>query len=99
MPDQDQSIPFDLSRYTESTRRAVYDRVVSLLWTPTDDPEDRAPGFTPDDAHLVVFFSFGRWFVVWTNRDEPDAPEDIRIEVARIQAAPDSRFGVVLMEV
>ena len=88
----------DLSRPTEATRRAVYDRVADLVWIPDPRDEHRRSD-TPDEAGLFVFHVFGRWFAVWRNRDEPHLPEHQRTEVVRIQADPDSPFGVVLVEV
>ena len=89
---------FDLTRPTEATRRTVYDRVAELVWTPDPEDEHRRTD-TPDEAGLFVVHAFGRWFAVWTNRDEPDAPEDQRVEIVRVQADPGSRFGIVLAEI
>lgn len=88
----------DLTRPTEATRRTVYDRVAELVWTP--DPQDEhLRTDTPDEAGLFVFHVFGRWFAVWSNRDESELPEHQRTEVVRVQSDPGSPFGVVLMEV
>ena len=93
-----QQLPhLDLTRPTEATRRQVYDRVADLVW----DPGDEQPRTdTPDSAGLTVFHVFGRWFAVWTNRDEPEElPEHQRIELVRVQADPGSVFEIVLAEV
>ncbi len=94
--------PLDLSRYTEATRREVYARVVAIQFTEPDPPPapaDASPVFDPDDSGLVVFHAFGRWFATWTDLDaSPEAPEDLRRELVRIQAA-DSPEGIVLYEV
>ncbi|HJX27397.1 MAG TPA: hypothetical protein VJ885_05760 [Thermoanaerobaculia bacterium] len=88
----------DLSSYTEATRRALYDRIVSLVWTPTE-PEEHVPSFTPDEGGLTVMPLFGRWFAFWKNLDEPEAAEDQRVEIVRVQADPDSSHGITLFEV
>jgi hypothetical protein len=89
---------FDLTRPTEATRRIVYDRVAELVWTPDPEDEHRRTD-TPDEAGLFVFHVYGRWFAVWTNHDEPNLPEEQRTEIVRVQADPDSGFGITLSEV
>jgi hypothetical protein len=99
MSDQDKSIPFDLSRYTESTRRALYDAVVAHLWTPID-PDDYTPPFSPDAAQLMVVYTHGRWLLSYIDLDEPaDAPPERRTVLSRILPDPDRRFGITLSEV
>ena len=98
MPEQPKSNPLDLTRYTEATRRELYDRVVQLIWTPAE-PEEHVPSFDPDQGGLVVFHLAGRWFACWQNLDEPDAPEDQRVEIVRVQVDPTSSHGIVLFEV
>lgn len=105
MPELSGSLP-DLSRYTEATRRTLYDRVVELQFTPpdpatVDHPEDAwIPTYGPDDAGLTVFHVLGRWFATWTDLDAPaDLPEDRRIELVRIDADPDTPNGIMLYEV
>ena len=99
MPEHPQFTAFQLTHYTESLRRELYDAVVSLIWTPTD-PEEHIPSFTPAEADLTVAYAFGRWFAFWDDREaERDAPADRQTEVVRILADPDSRFGIVLQEV
>ena len=94
--------PLDLTRYTEATRRDVYARVVAIQFTATptaDDPEDTHPVYDPDDSGLVVFYVFGRWFATWIDLDaDPDAPEDLRRELVRIETA-NSPEGIILYEV
>lgn len=90
--------PIDLSRYTESTRRALYDRVVEehFATIPTEEAGAYAgPSFSPDDAGLTVFYAYARWFAAWTDLDEPDLPEDRRVQVLRIVA---SRDGALVFE-
>jgi hypothetical protein len=99
MPKHPQFTPSALHRYSESLRRQLYDAVVAHVWTPTG-PGDYVPDYTPDSAGLTVVYLFGRWFVFWVELEEPDtAPNDQRIQVARIIASPDSPFGIQLSEV
>jgi hypothetical protein len=60
----------DLTRATEETRRAVYDIVVVVHFTPTpeelqraaEDPGDHwVPNYTPEAAGLVVHHCYGRY--------------------------------------
>lgn len=99
MPEQSKLIPLDLSRYTESVRRELYDRVVQHLWTPLA-PGDYVPAYTPDACALTVMYTHGRWIVTYMDLEEPaDAPADQRAVMSRVVADPDSRFGVHLSEV
>ena len=94
MPELTGSLPApDLSRYTEATRRSVYDRVVRIQFTP-ETP------YTPDDAGLVVFYALGRWFGTWLDLESrEDCPESVRREMVRIEPAPDAPEGIMLYEV
>jgi len=84
--------PLDLSRYSEKTRRELYDRIVGLN-SQTGQP------FDPDAAGLVVFHILGRWFAFWTDLDaSPELPDALRVEVVRIQSA-NSSDGFMLYEV
>lgn len=90
--------PIDLSRYSEATRRALYDQLVAIESAPDPDLPD-APPFDPDAADLTVFYLFGRWFAAWTDLDAPpDWPEAQRREVVTIHPA-DAPDGIVLHEV
>jgi hypothetical protein len=97
--------PLDLSRYTESTRRDLYDRLVAIQFTAPDPatvehPEDAwTPTQTPDEAGLTVFYLFGRWFAYWRELPEPNLPAWRLTELVRIEAAPDSLDGIILYEV
>lgn len=83
----------DLSRYTEATRRTVYDRVVRIQFT-AETPR------TPKNAGLVVFFALGRWFGTWVDLESPeDWPESHRREMVRIEPSPDAPEGIMLYEV
>ena len=99
MSDQGKSIPYDLSRYTEATRRALYDAVVLHLWTPTA-PGDYVPPYTPDACGLTVMYTHGRWIALYLDLEEPaDAPPDQRAVMSRILRAPDRPFGIQLSEI
>ncbi len=90
---------FQLTHYTETLRRELYDAVVSLVWTKTG-PDDAIPPCTPAECDLAVHFLYGRWFAVWEDREAArDAPADLQTEVVRVLADPDSPFGIVLQEV
>ncbi|HEY0512918.1 MAG TPA: hypothetical protein VGH73_13495 [Thermoanaerobaculia bacterium] len=92
--------PLDLTRYTESTRRELYERLVRIQFTPqAGDPEDAAPLQDPDAAELTVFYLFGRWFAYWRELPEPGLPAWRMTEMVRIQAAPDSPDGIILYEI
>jgi hypothetical protein len=97
--------PLDLSRYTESTRRDLYARLVAIQFTAPDPatvehPEDVwTPTQTPDEAELTVFYLFGCWFAYWRELPEPGLPAWRLTELVRIEAAPDSPDGIILYEV
>jgi hypothetical protein len=95
MPDREQFIPLDLSRFIEATRRAVYDAVVSIHFA---DPDHPAP-YSPEEAGLLVFYVFGRWFATWLRLDEPaELPEHKRRELLRIQPDPRWPLGLAFYE-
>lgn len=99
MPEHPKSTPLDLTRYTEATRRELYDRVVQHLWTPID-PGDYVPPFTPDACGLTVAYSHGRWLLLYIDLEEPtDAPADRRAVMSRILSDPSKRFGIHLSEI
>jgi hypothetical protein len=92
--------PLDFTRYTETTRRQLYARVVAIQFAPKLPPEDdfEPPLYSPDEAGLMVFFAFGRWFAAWTCLEEPTyLPEHRRVEMVRLQPTADG--GVMLHEV
>ena len=92
--------PLDLNRYTEATRRELYDRLVRIQFTPQDPPQDPedAPVLDTDDAGLTVFYLFGRWFAYWRGEALPGPPTWRLTEMVRIQAA-DTPDGIMLYEV
>jgi hypothetical protein len=112
MPEQENRTPtpsIDLGRVTEETRRALYDAVVAVHFTPTydelqgavRDPDNHwVPAYGPDEARLAVFYLYGRWVAVWRALDEPeDAPEEQRWTVLRIGPSGDGSGGVIFFEV
>jgi hypothetical protein len=91
--------PLDLTRYTEATRRELYDRLVAIQFTPQDPADPEAdPVQDPDDAGLTVFFLFGRWFAYWRGEALPGLPSWRLTEMVRIQPA-DTPDGIMLYEV
>jgi len=99
MPEQEKFTESMLRSYSEALRRELYDRVVQHLWTPMG-PGDYVPTYTPDACGLTVMYTHGRWIVVYLDLEEPaDAPPDQRAIMSRVIAAPESRFGVQLVEI
>ncbi|HEX3530137.1 MAG TPA: hypothetical protein VH988_24010 [Thermoanaerobaculia bacterium] len=92
----------DLDRYSEQTRRDLYDLVVAMQFSPIEGVgEDDYPGpsYTPDEAGLEVFYLRSRWFATWTNLDEKNLPEERRIELVRLEADASMPFGMIMHEV
>ena len=91
--------PLNLSHYTEAIRREVYDRVAAMVWT-KESPDDHIPSFTPDQAGLMVFYAFGRWFATWSDV-ETSGPGVVerRTELVLVQEDTVNRFGIILAEV
>ncbi|HXO21596.1 MAG TPA: hypothetical protein VOA87_16925 [Thermoanaerobaculia bacterium] len=108
MPDEPASKPINLSTYTEATRRAVYDAVVAIYFSPTPeefeearaDPDDHfVVTYTPDEAGLKIHHEFGRWFATWIRLETPpEIPEESRREL-RVEEKPGAPFGIMLYEV
>ena len=76
-----------LDRYSEQTRRDLYDLVVEMQFSPIEGagPDDYpGPSYTPDEAGLVVFYLYSRWFATWTSLDEKR--RERRIELVRLEA-------------
>jgi len=92
----------DLETYTEATRRALYDLVVAVHFTPPAEisPADWYPDYSPDQAGLTVYFSHGRWLASWSRLEEAasDLPAHRRHALVRIQAAPEAPRGVAFYE-
>ena len=90
--------PLDFTRHNETARRHLYSQVVDIQFAPKFGPDFTPPLYTADEAGLMVFYAFGRWFAVWTNLEEPTyLPEHRRVELVRIQVTPDG--GIMLYEV
>jgi hypothetical protein len=92
----------DLDRYSEQTRRDLYDLVVAMQFSPIEGAgEGDYPGssYTPEEAGLEVFYLCSRWFATWTNLDEKSLPEKRRIELVRLEADPAGAFGIMMHEV
>jgi hypothetical protein len=87
---------WDLSRYSDDLRDAIYEAVVAVHWdAPPEHPDDFVPAYTPEDAGLQVVYFLGRWFAVWRQLEEPhDIPPAQRWEILRVEANPSSRFGL-----
>jgi hypothetical protein len=107
----DNPIPqrIDLSTYTEATRRAVYDAVVAIHFSPTPedieaaetDPENHfVITYSPDAAGLKVYHELGRWLVTWTRLEMArDVPEEFRRELLIVEEVPGAPFGILLYEI
>jgi hypothetical protein len=99
------SPPFDLTVYTEATRRALYDAVVAVHFRPPADREPAAeewfPSYSPDEAGPVVYYYRLRWFAAWTMLEEMDSdlPPDRKVEMIRITSPGGGPFGLDFHEV
>ncbi|HXO20186.1 MAG TPA: hypothetical protein VOA87_09735 [Thermoanaerobaculia bacterium] len=99
--------PIDLTSSTESTRRALYDRVADFEFNPTR--EEIQDGFaqggvvdmrTAEEAGLTLFFVYGRWFAVWSIPDAPEGgTEADQWDVLRVSEDPRSPCGLMFQEV
>jgi hypothetical protein len=107
MPDRPESTLIDLTLVTEATRRALYDAVVAIHFSPTPEEirearraEEWFPTHTADECRVAIVYFAGRWFVYWHIWDAgADAPESQQYEVLRVEPSPTSRFGIELYEV
>jgi hypothetical protein len=69
----------ELTRFTESTRRRIYDRIVEIQLT------GEGGAYTPDDSGLQVVYFAGRWFATWTDLAEPlSRPLSLRMRIVRV---------------
>jgi hypothetical protein len=69
----------DLSRFSESNRRRLYDRIVEIQFAGAGDAH------LPDDSGLQVVYFAGRWFASWTDLEEPLwRPLFLRIRLVRV---------------
>ncbi|HEX6898873.1 MAG TPA: hypothetical protein VF789_04135 [Thermoanaerobaculia bacterium] len=69
---------WDLSRFTETIRRRLYDRIAADLGV-------LSVSYTADQAGLQIWFFAGRWFAVWADLEEPpEQPAALRTRLVRI---------------
>jgi hypothetical protein len=88
------AVSLDLSLFSETTRRALYDRLVQDELSPLD------PSSLPEDLELNVSFAFGRWFASWLKPEEPgDAPESARRALYLLSQSPASPGQVFYTEI
>ncbi len=103
----DPTVAIDLGSGSEATRRALYDAVVEILFSPTAEEIRQAQAndewwnpYTAAESQLEIHHLWGRWFATWLSLDQPqDTPEAERREVVRITAAPGQPFGIQLLEI
>jgi hypothetical protein len=82
----------DLTRFSESTRRRLYERIVEIQFTGEGDAQ------APDDSGLQVVYFAGRWFATWTDLEEPLwRPAPLRLRIVRVGLGADQ--SVELYEV
>ncbi|HEV7671550.1 MAG TPA: hypothetical protein VGS22_23775 [Thermoanaerobaculia bacterium] len=85
--------PLDLSRYTEASRRALYDFISAEYFNgapaPGADSDDFVETRSPDEAGLMVFYALGRWFAVWRMADPPPMPRECDLwEAVALSVSP-----------
>ncbi len=69
----------DITRFSESTRRKLYDRIVEIQFA------GDGGAHTPDDSGLQVVYFAGRWFATWTDLAEPHWRSlPLRLRIARV---------------
>jgi hypothetical protein len=101
----------DLSKVTEATRRALYDAVVAVHFSPTPEEIREAkregewyPRHSPDECRVTVLYLAGRWFTFWRIWDldddsGDDVPEAWEWSISRVEANPSMPYGVEFFEV
>jgi hypothetical protein len=97
----------DLTRFTEATRRAIWDALAASCFGATAEEarEAEAAGdwvevHSAEEAGLAVFQVWGRWIAGWRVLDEPaDAPERFRYDVVSLHEDPGRPHGLGLSEV
>lgn len=74
----------DLTRFSESTRRTLYDWIAGLQLAAGRDAH------APDDSGLQVVYFAGRWFATWTDLEEPLwRPMPLRMRIVRVGTGSD----------
>jgi hypothetical protein len=74
----------DLTRFSESTRRTLYEWIAGLEFAKWKE----APA--PDDSGLQVVYFAGRWFATWTDLEEPIwQPTSLRVRILRVGTGSD----------
>ena len=90
------SPPLDLTRYTEKTRRALYDRIEAEHFKPDAATivdaiarGDFAETRMAEEAGLQVHYAFGRWLAAWRMADPIENPTERDLwEVVTVTASP-----------
>jgi hypothetical protein len=77
----------DLNRFTEETRRTLYQLAVAAYWLPGGEADEyEVPTFSPEEAGLSIEYFHRRWFVTWTDLDQPEsAPVEDRQPLLHIE--------------
>jgi hypothetical protein len=97
----------DLTRFTEATRRAIWDALAASCFGATAEEARAAEAegdwvevHSAEEAGLFVFSAWGRWLAVWRVLDEPaEAPERFRYDVVSLHEDPGRPHGLGLSEV
>ncbi len=94
--------PFDLSRYSEKTRRALFDRIEAEHFS--SDPRkivdviargDFAETRSAEEAEPRIEYSLSRWFAVWRVVDPIENPTERDLwEVVSISPRPRGQFSM-----
>jgi hypothetical protein len=97
----------DLSRYSEATRRAIWEALAASCFGATaaaareaEAADDWVETHSAEEAGLVVFYLLGRWLAWWRVLDETaEAPERFRYDVVSVHEDPGRPCGLGLSEV
>jgi hypothetical protein len=85
--------PLDLSRFSEATRRLLYDFISAEYFNGAPAPGANEDDFietrSADEAGLMIFYLLGRWFALWRMADPPPMPRECDLwEVVSLTASP-----------
>jgi hypothetical protein len=88
--------PLDLTRYSEKTRRALFDRIEADHFSPNPRTildviarGDFAETRTADEAGLRIHYILGRWFAYWRVSEPIENPTERDLwEVVTVTASP-----------